>query len=123
MDWWEIEQLNTIRSGFDLDDMRADYDRYAANFIRGANGEILQIDQRFINTGGSLTRGIELDANLIGELWGGDYRVNLNGSYLDPYRKKDFSAEPYGDNLVGKYEPYLNLPLAGRKSTRLNSSH
>src|SRR3546814_13454248 len=22
-----------------------------------------------------------------------------------------FSAEPYGDNLVGKYEPYLNLPL------------
>src|SRR3546814_18117330 len=91
--------------------MRADYDRYAANFIRGANGEILQIDQRFINTGGSLTRGIELDANLIGELWGGDYRVNLNGSYLDTYRKKDFSAEPYGDNLVGKYEPYLNLPL------------
>src|SRR3546814_8523959 len=43
--------------------------------------------------------------------WGGDYRVNLNGSYLDTYRKKDFSAEPYGDNLVGKYGPYLNLPL------------
>src|SRR3546814_15401768 len=38
-------------------------------------------------------------------------RFNLNGSYLDTYRKKDFSAEPYGDNLVGKYEPYLNLPL------------
>jgi iron complex outermembrane receptor protein len=91
--------------------MRADYDRYAANFIRDADGDILLIDQRFINTGGSLTRGIELDANLTGELWGGNYHVNLNGSYLDTYRKKDFNAEPYGDNLVGKYEPYLNLPL------------
>ncbi|MGN7724528.1 TonB-dependent receptor domain-containing protein [Luteimonas sp. 22616] len=111
IDWWEIERLNTIRSGFDLDDMRADYDRYAANFIRDANGDILLIDQRFINTGGSLTRGIELDANLTGELWGGNYHLNLNGSYLDTYRKKDFNAEPYGDNLVGKYEPYLNLPL------------
>jgi iron complex outermembrane receptor protein len=111
IDWWEIERLNTIRSGFDLDDMRADYDRYASNFIRDADGDILQIDQRFINTGGSLTRGIELDANLTGGLWGGNYQLNLNGSYLDTSRKKDFSDEPYGDNLVGKYEPYLNLPL------------
>src|SRR3546814_9465288 len=110
MDWWEIERLNTIRSGFDLDDMRADYDRYAPNFIRGANGEILQIDQRFINTGGSLTRGIEIDATLIGELRGGDYRVNLICSYLDTYPQKDFSSAPYADNLVGKYEPYLTLP-------------
>src|SRR3546814_15090860 len=66
IDWWEIERLNTIRSDFDLDDMRADYDRYAANFIRGANGEVLQVDKLFINTGGSLTRGTDLDAHLIG---------------------------------------------------------
>jgi len=111
LDWWEIERLSTIRSGFDIDDMRADYDRYAANFIRDADGDIVLIDQRFINTGGGLMRGVELDSNLAGELWGGEYHLNLNGSYLVTSQKKDFDSEPYGDDLVGKYEPYLNLPL------------
>lgn len=111
VDWWEIERLNTIRSGFDLEDMREDYDLYALNFIRDASGTIVAVDQRFINTGGTLSRGVELDANLYGEIAGGQWRVNLNGSYLDQFRVKNFDDLPYGDNLVGRYERYFNLPI------------
>lgn len=111
IDWWEIERLNTIRSGFNLETMRNNYDLYASNFIRDGSGSIVAIDQRFINTGGTLSRGVELDANLFGELAGGNWRVNLNGSYLDTFRIKNFTNLPYDDNIVGKYERYFNLPL------------
>ncbi|MFT3754850.1 MAG: TonB-dependent receptor [Pseudoxanthomonas sp.] len=111
MDWWEIERINTIRSGFNLATMRTNYDLYASNFIRDASGNIIAIDQRYINTGGTLTRGVEVDANLMGELAGGHWRINLNGNYLDMFKVKNFDAYPYGNNLVGEYERYFNLPL------------
>ncbi|MFT3761589.1 MAG: TonB-dependent receptor [Pseudoxanthomonas sp.] len=111
MDWWEIERINTIRSGFGLSTMTANYDLYASNFIRDSSGNIVAIDQRYINTGGTLTRGIEVDANLMGELAGGHWRINLNGNYLDLFKTKSFDSYPYSDNLVGEYERYFNLPL------------
>lgn len=111
VDWWEIERLNTIRSGFNLTTMTANYPLYASNFIRDASGNIVQIDQRFINTGGTLTSGIELDANLRGELAGGDWNVHLNGNYLDTFKTKTFDNLPYSGNLVGEYERYFNLPI------------
>ena len=111
LDWWEIERTNTIRSGFSLTQMGANYDAYSSSYIRDAAGTIIAIDQRAINSGGTLSRGIELDANLLGELAGGRWQINLNGSYLDTFKVKDFANRPYGDNLVGKYERYFNLPL------------
>lgn len=111
LDWWEIERINTIRSGFNLTTMTANYPLYAANFIRDSTGNIVQIDQRYINTGGTLTRGIELDANLRGQLAGGDWNIHLNGNYLDTFKTKTFDSLPYSDNLVGEYERYFNLPI------------
>lgn len=111
IDLWEIERTNTIRSGFSLTQMAANYDAYAASYIRDASGTIVAIDQRAINSGGTLSRGAEIDANLLGELAGGRWQVNLNGSYLDTFKVKDFANRPYGDNLVGQYERYFNLPL------------
>ena len=111
VDWWEIERSNTIRSGFNLSTMTANYPLYASNFIRDSSGTIVAIDQRYINTGGTLTSGIELDANLRGELAGGAWNVHLNGNYLDTFKTKTFDSLPYSDNLVGEYERYYNLPI------------
>lgn len=110
IDWWEIERLNTIR-GVSVDTLISEFDLFQDNWIRDASGRVVQIDQRFVNTGGSLTRGIEVDANLTGTLAGGNWRLHLNGSYLDSYRTKSIANQPYGDNLVGGYENYFNLPL------------
>jgi len=111
VDWWEIERFNTIRSGFNLATMKANYALYASNFIRDSSGEIVAIDQRYINTGGTLTRGIELDANVGGELAGGNWNIHLNGNYLQTFRIKNFDDLPYTGNLVGEYERYFNLPI------------
>ena len=111
IDWWEIERLHSIRSGFNLSTMTRNYPLYASNFIRDSAGSITAIDQRYINTGGTLTRGIELDANLRGELAGGNWNIHLNGNYLDTFKTKTFDSLPYSDNLVGEYERYYNLPI------------
>jgi iron complex outermembrane receptor protein len=55
--------------------------------------------------------GIELDANLMGELAGGNWRINLNGSYIDTFKTKALETLPYTDNLVGDYVRYYNLPI------------
>ena len=99
--------------------MRQNYAKYAQNFIRDASGNVIAIDQRYINTGGTLTRGIEVDANVGGDLAGGRWNVHLNGSYLDTFRTRSFDIDPYTDNLVGEYERYFNLPLEWKHTLSL----
>lgn len=112
VDWWEIERENTIRAGVDIDTLLENYDEFSANFIRDASGQVVAIDQRYINSGGSLMRGIELDANLLfNDVLGGDWMVHLNGAYLDTYKTKDLSSLPYSENLVGEYVRYYSLPI------------
>jgi iron complex outermembrane receptor protein len=122
VDWWEIERFNTIRSGFNLSTMTANYTLYAANFIRDAGGTITQIDQRYINTGGTLTRGIELDANMRGDLAGGTWSAHLNGNSLQTFKTKSFDNLPYTGNLVGEYERYFNLPIKWKHTVSLGWS-
>lgn len=110
LDWWEIERTNTIRVPNQAT-LIANYDLFTANWIRDASGEVIAIDRRFINSGGTLISGIELDANLTGELAGGAWRINLNGSYIDSFQEKALETSPYGNNLVGKYVRYYSLPL------------
>ncbi|CAN7567866.1 TonB-dependent receptor [Pseudoxanthomonas sp. LjRoot143] len=110
LDWWEIERTNTIRVPNQAT-LVANYDLFAANWIRDSSGQVVGIDRRFINSGGTLISGIELDANVIGDLAGGTFRVNLNGSYIDSFQEKALESTPYGPNQVGKYIRYYNLPL------------
>jgi len=111
LDWWQIERIATIRTGPDLDILREYYDLYADNWIRDASGQVVLIDRRFVNSGGSLMSGVEVDLNFRGELAGGNWNINLNGSYLDNYQDKLFEFMPYSDNQVGEYIRYWSLPL------------
>ncbi len=118
LDWWEIERTNTIRVP-NLATLTADYDLFSENWIRDGSGAVTAIDQRYINSGGTLTRGVELDANLNGDLAGGHWYANLNGSYIDTFREKSLSNVPYGDNKVGEYVRFYNLPLKWKHTLSL----
>ncbi len=121
LDWWEIERENTIRSA-PRDVLIRYYDLFQDNWIRDANGDVVAIDRRFINSGGSLMRGIELDANLGGELAGGRWNVNLNGSYIHQFHTKALEALPYSGNLVDRYVRYFNLPISWKHTLNINYS-
>ena len=102
VDWWEVERENTIRPA-DRTVLIQYYDLFEANWIRDASGEVIAIDRRFINSGGSLTRGVEFDANFMTDMAGGQFKVNLNGSLITMYRTKFLESLPYGGNEVGTY--------------------
>ena len=110
VDWWEIERLATVRST-SLRELKDNYGIFSENWIRDASGNVVQIDQRYVNTGGTLTRGIEIDASLRGELFGGDWRIHLNGNYLDQYKTKALETSPWSANQVGKFTTWGILPL------------
>ena len=110
LDWWQIERENTIRLA-PRDVLIQYYDVFAANWIRDAAGEVIAIDRRYINSGGSLTRGVELDVNFRGELAGGQWNLGLNGSYIDTFKTKALETLPYTNSLVGEYVRYFNLPI------------
>lgn len=121
LDWWEIERTNTIRSA-PRDVLIQYYDQFSGNWIRDSTGEVVAIDRRYINSGGSLMRGLELDANLGGEVAGGRLNLNLNGSYIQDFQTKALETLPYSQNLVGRYVRYYNLPLRWKHTLNLSYS-
>ena len=121
LDWWEIERLNTIRSP-DIPMLRDYYSVFSDRWVRNPDGSLAYLDRSYANTGGTLMSGIELDANLNGELAGGVWRVNLNGSYIDNFQQRVLAEMPYGPNEVGKYVRYYNLPLKWKHTLNLGYS-
>lgn len=122
LDWWEIERIRTIRNAPDLDVLRDYYDLFRDNWIRDANGDVVLIDRRFVNSGGTLMSGVELDMNFRGELAGGTWRVNFNGSYLDNFQEKLLEFMPYSENKVGQYVRYYSIPLKWKHTLGFNWS-
>ena len=121
LDWWEIERTNTIRSP-NLPTLIDNYGLFSANWIRDSSNKVIAIDRRFINSGGTLMRGVELDANLTGELAGGRWHANLNGSYINTFKEKPLADESYSGNKVGEYVQFYNLPLKWKHTLSLDWS-
>jgi len=111
-DWWEIKRKDSIRAGISVDTLLDNYASFSDNFIRDDNGQITAIDQRYLNSGGSIMRGIEIDSRIrIPDVFSGRMNLHLNGSYLDTFRTQDLEILPYTGNLVGDYVRYFSLPL------------
>ena len=121
VDWWEVERENTIRPA-DRTVLINYYDLFKDNWIRDSAGNVIAIDRRFINSGGSLTRGVELDANFMTDLGGGQFRINLNGSLITMYRTKFIQTLPYGGNEVGTYSNVTHrlAPLRWKHTLNFN---
>ena len=87
---------------------------------RGEGETLAYLDRTFANTGGTLMSGIELDTTVNGELAGGSWNINLNGSYIDNFQQRVVTNLPYSPNLVGKYVRYYNLPLKWKHTLNLS---
>ena len=122
LDWWEIERDSTIRPA-DRTVLITYYDLFKENWIRDGAGNVVAIDRRFINSGGSLTRGVELDANFTTDMAGGEFRINLNGSLISMYRTKFLQSLPYGANEVGTYSNIAHRLAPLRWKHTLNFSY
>lgn len=102
LDIWEVRKFDTIRS-VPLTTMLANYELFSDQFLRGPDGTLLAIDQRWVNAGARVTRGIEAGARTSGKLWEGAWTAGIDGSYLLEKKNRPLPNAPFGESEVGRF--------------------
>lgn len=103
-DLWEIRKENTIDS-FNLATMLDNYEYFQSSFLRdSATGQLIGVDQRWLNTGERITRGVEVGARFNGKFsTGAVWSVGLDGSRLLEKKSRATTDAPFGESEVGRF--------------------
>jgi iron complex outermembrane receptor protein len=101
-DLWEIRREDTIDS-FNITTMVANYNLFKEQFLRDAQGNIAVIDQRWVNAGERITRGLELGARTNGRLGTGSWTAGIDGSRLLEKKSRATKNAPFGDSEIGRF--------------------
>ncbi|MGL6044569.1 MAG: TonB-dependent receptor domain-containing protein, partial [Sandaracinobacteroides sp.] len=102
-DWWRIEREGTIRILDLLTQTVPNYDALTELFIRDGAGNLLAIDNRWVNSGGTKTEGIEISGRGTWAMWNGDFTVGLDGTYLLDKRTKVVEGQAFGSSEIGRF--------------------
>jgi iron complex outermembrane recepter protein len=101
LDWWKIERTDTITI-LDLQQIIANANILSDLFFR-VNNTVEAIDQRWVNSGESVTEGIELAARANGDIWGGTWSAGLDGTYLLTKKSRAIESLPFGPSEIGRF--------------------
>jgi iron complex outermembrane recepter protein len=102
VDWWRVERSGTIRS-LNVQQMFANYAIFTDRFIRDAGGNIIVVDTRSANAGGSITEGVDIAFRMNFEAWGGEISAGLDGSALLKKNSRFLPNTPLGPSEVGVF--------------------
>ncbi len=109
-DWWSINKIGTIQT-LTLTDLVNNYALFPQNFIRDASGNVVQIDQRWVNAGESVTKGVDINASANGKMGDAKWGVNLDGSYLIEKKSRLVASAPFGASEVATFTRAGDLGL------------
>jgi iron complex outermembrane recepter protein len=101
LDWWKIERTDTITI-LDLNQIVANASIFGDLFFR-VNGNVEAIDQRWVNSGESITSGLEVSARANGDIWGGTWSVGLDGTRLLEKKSRIVTTIPFGPSELGVF--------------------
>jgi iron complex outermembrane receptor protein len=99
LDWWYIKRTGTIQT-FDITTLSQNYASFPGAFIRDAAGTLQAIDDRWINAGGTVTKGLELGIKAAGRVMEGRWGVNFDLSYLLDKKSKITPSAGWGPTEV-----------------------
>jgi iron complex outermembrane receptor protein len=119
LDLWEVRRFNSIKS-VTLATMLANYDLFQNQFARDASGKLVAIDQRWVNAGAAMTRGIEAGARSTGKLWEGAWGAGIDGSYLLKKQSRPLANAPFGVDEVGLFSVIGDLGLKWKHTAYLS---
>lgn len=109
-DLWQIRRNGTIQS-LGLTDIVNNAGLFPDNFIRDAAGNLVAIDQRWVNAGESITKGVDINARASGKLGVGSWSAVLDGSYLIEKRSRLIASAPMGASEVAVFSRAGDLGL------------
>jgi iron complex outermembrane recepter protein len=121
LDWWKIERTNTITI-LDLNQIVANASIFEDLFFR-SGGTVVAIDQRWVNSGESITQGIELGARANGDIWGGTWSAGLDGTYLLEKKSRIVTTIPFGPSELGVFTFGGDLGLEWKHSAFVTLNH
>jgi iron complex outermembrane receptor protein len=101
-DVWEIRKEDTIKS-ISLTDIIANYNLFKEAFFRDASGKLLAVDQRWLNSGTTITRGLELGARANGKLGEGSWTAGVDGTKMLEKKSKVLQTAPFGKSEIGVF--------------------
>ncbi len=123
IDWWHIERSNIIfnfLSDFGVARMAANYDLFSDRFYRDGAGNIVFIDGRYGNAGGSITEGVEIGARTRGEIWGGKWSASMDGTYLLTKKSRNLDTAPWGPSEIGVFSFAGDLGIKWKHNINLS---
>lgn len=101
-DWWSINKTGTIQT-LSLTDLVKNYALFPQNFLRDADGNVTFIDQRWVNAGESITKGIDINASANGKIGDARWGISLEGSYLIEKKSRLVASAPFGASEVATF--------------------
>ena len=114
VDWWRIEREGSIRILGLLDELVPNFDLFQDKFIRDAAGNLVAIDNRWSNVGGSITEGVEISARGNADIGRGNLSFGMDGTALTRKRAKLLPNQPYGPSEIGVFSFAGDLGLKWR---------
>jgi len=102
VDWWRVNRIGTIQI-LSLQQLADNYATFSDRYVRDASGNLISIDQRWVNAGESKTQGLEFATRLRGEAWGGNWSVGLDGTKMLQKRSRIAPSLPFGKSEIGLF--------------------
>jgi iron complex outermembrane receptor protein len=109
-DLWQIRREGTIQS-LGLSTIVANHTLFPENFLRDSAGNLVAIDQRWVNAGETITKGLDLNARFSGNAAGGRWTVMAEGTRLLDKRSRLIASAPMGASEVGLFTRASDIGL------------
>jgi iron complex outermembrane receptor protein len=96
--------------------MVANYGLFSDRFRRNDAGAVTIIDDRWVNAGNTVTKGVDLSVRADGKVGAGQWSAMLNGTYMLDKRSRLISSAPMGASEIGVWTRAGDLGLRWKHS-------
>jgi iron complex outermembrane receptor protein len=101
VDFWEVKRKDLIVR-LTPQEVVTNYTQFPEYIVRNGDGTINYIQAGLVNAADENTRGVELSARFDWTGLNGKFRLNLDGTYIDSYKTRIFSTQPFQE-LAGEW--------------------
>ena len=102
VDWWSVEREGQVQI-LSLTQLARNYDLFKDRFLRDAAGNLVTVDTRWVNSGTTITRGVEFGLRGDSDVGRGKVAGGFDLSYLLEKRSRLIASAPFGPSEVGQW--------------------
>ncbi len=118
VDWWQVNREGTIQS-FGTTQMLANYAVFQDRFQRRADGTIQRIDTRWVNSGATTTKGIEVGLKADTDFAKGKLTASFDLSYLLNKKSKLLPTAPWSLSEINTFTRSSDIGLKWKHTASL----